>query len=97
MYDDFENPIDKAELIICEHCTHTNIINRKVLERRDQRNHHVSLENPVFKKWKKFAVENGCDLNEALKVMFYKIETGKSEKDILANLNEFELLEEVEA
>lgn len=96
MYDDYEVALDKSEIIICENCTHSNIINHKVLDRRGQKNHHISLEDPVFKKWKKVAVDLGCDLNEALKVIFYKIETGRDIHTILTNLNDNELLIEEE-
>lgn len=96
MYDHYENPIDRTELIICEKCTHVNLVAKRVLERRDQRNHHVSLEDAVFKKWKKFAVDLGCDLNEALIVMFHKIENKEDKTPLLTNLNDVELLEEEE-
>ena len=96
MYDHYQEPLDRTELIICEKCTHVNLVAKKVLGRRDQKNHHISLESAVFKKWKKYAVDLGCDLNEALKVVFYRVENKDDDTPILTNLNDVELLEEEE-
>lgn len=94
MYEDLVDLIDKSEIIVCEKCTHSNLVNRKVLERREQKNHRISLENAVFKKWKKYAVDLGCDLNEALKVIFLKLENPTiSEEHIITNLNDYEVVD----
>jgi macrodomain Ter protein organizer (MatP/YcbG family) len=92
-----EESMSLYENIICEHCHKSNLVKRTVLERRQQKLRHLSMEDPVYKRLSHLATDLGSDLNEALKSLYYTIDSyekgEKPDKKIITNKRQYEVIE----